>query len=454
MGTKGIINETEINLARRCIDIALAEGADSVRASLSKTISNGINVLDGETDKVTYSEERSILLHVFASGRYGVYSTNRLEYNDLKKFIKDAVGMTELLGEDPCRSLPAKDMKAGGCTEGDELGLEDEEYPEIDSKRKNDIALSVCNSKGKSEGEWTLESSEEEYSDSYDDNYIVDSDGFEGRHIETSYAYCTEATIKDRNGNRFSGYWWDASPFFRNADFSAVGAMAISRAAMHINPRSITSGLYGIVVDRSCASRLVSPLLQALDAQNIQQGNSFLAGKDGKKLFSDNLTLYDRPLEYGCPGSRLFDFEGVATKNMDLISDGAVANFLVNTYMAHKTGMAQTVEDVSRPCIRAHICNCSKKEINLEDICRSVGKGLYITDFNGGNCNPATGNFSFGVEGLLIDNGEFVHPVKEMLMTGNMIQLWSRLLGAGSDPRKCARWQIPTLAFEDVMINN
>jgi len=42
------------------------------------------------------------------------------------------------------------------------------------------------------------------------------------------------------------------------------------------------------------------------------------------------------------------------------------------------------------------------------------------------------------------------HPVREMLITGNMKELWSGLLAAGTDARESARWQIPTIAFDKV----
>lgn len=78
------------------------------------------------------------------------------------------------------------------------------------------------------------------------------------------------------------------------------------------------------------------------------------------------------------------------------------------------------------------------------------GNGIYVTGFNGGNCNPVTGDFSYGVEGFAFSKGKITHPVREMLITGNMIDLWNSLMAAGTDARECARWQIPTLAFEGV----
>ena len=70
-----------------------------------------------------------------------------------------------------------------------------------------------------------------------------------------------------------------------------------------------------------------------------------------------------------------------------------------------------------------------------------------MTGFNGGNCNPTTGDFSYGVEGFAFRDGKITHPIREMVVTGNMITLWNGILAAGTDARPCTRWQIPTLAF-------
>ena len=79
-----------------------------------------------------------------------------------------------------------------------------------------------------------------------------------------------------------------------------------------------------------------------------------------------------------------------------------------------------------------------------------AGNGILVSGFNGGNCNPVTGDFSFGIEGFAFSKGRITHPVREMLITGNIIELWNNLLAAGTDARESARWQIPSLAFDGV----
>ena len=155
--------------------------------------------------------------------------------------------------------------------------------------------------------------------------------------------------------------------------------------------------------------------------------------------------------EAGKLGARLYDSEGVAVRNAPIIENGVVKQYFTNTYLAAKTGFEPTVEDVSRPCVKAFVqTGESSGNIELQDILKLCGSGVYVTGFNGGNSNPVTGDFSFGVEGFRFKNGKITHPVKEMLITGNLIELWNNLIAAGSDARACTRWQIPSLAFSDV----
>ena len=90
------------------------------------------------------------------------------------------------------------------------------------------------------------------------------------------------------------------------------------------------------------------------------------------------------------------------------------------------------------------------QKLDRDAIMALVGDGILVTGFNGGNSNSATGDFSFGVEGFLFRDGKIVHPVREMLITGNLLTLWGNLLAAGDDVRLCRSKIIPSLAFKDV----
>ena len=99
-----MITSEEIYLSRHCISHALECGASAARVYLNKSVSDSYTMLNGELDKVTHSADRSIYIYLFADGKYGTFSTNRLEMTELEDFISKAIGMVRMLGEDECRS--------------------------------------------------------------------------------------------------------------------------------------------------------------------------------------------------------------------------------------------------------------------------------------------------------------------------------------------------------------
>ena len=139
----------------------------------------------------------------------------------------------------------------------------------------------------------------------------------------------------------------------------------------------------------------------------------------------------------------------MATANHCIIDKGTVKEFFVNTYMAGKTGMAPTCEDAIRPRLLpwAPEGKLLKDRQAIMDYC---GEGILVTDFVGGNCNTATGDFSYAIQGYRFKAGKVVCPVREMLVTGNIVSLWQGFIAAGDDARVCRAKLIPSLAFANV----
>ena len=450
-----MITSNEISLAKHCIRHATCSGASAARISLNKTVTDSYTILNGELDKVSHCADRSIYIYLFVDGRYGTFSTNRLEKDELEDFVVKAIEMVRMLGEDSCRRLPDPERTAKDAVTGRELELFDEQYLSLDSGTRlyNALKLSKYSEiKSKEEG-FTLISEECEYSCTADDNYVADSNGFEGRHSETTFGTFSEMTIQDENGSKYSGYWWQTCPRYDETDYE-IGKRALQRAISQIGPKKRRSGVYRMVVDSTVSSRLTSPLFTALNTSAIQQKMSFLEDSLGKQMFPEGLTIMDLARTPGKNGSRLFDTEGTATKDAPIIENGIVRQYFVNTYHSEKMGIPATIEDISRPCLMPFIKGSNlqdgEKEVSLEDILKLAQNGILVTGFNGGNCNPVTGDFSFGIEGFAFSKGRIAHPVREMLITGNLMELWNNLLAAGNDARPSSRWQIPTLAFEGV----
>jgi PmbA protein len=309
----------------------------------------------------------------------------------------------------------------------------------------------------------------------------VDTQGTEVLHAETSFEFFTELTIQDSSGRKYSGGWWEAAPLLKDFHPEKVAPAALEEAVMQIGPRRCRSGKYRAVIDSEVSQKVLNPILNALNAFNIQQKNSFLTDALGKQVFPAGLDIMDMPRIPGEACGRMFDSEGVATSNHYIVKDGVVQEYFVNTYMANKLGVAPTIEDATRPYIPAFWrdtlrtgagsagippSNAGSLPLTMPKVARlpegvppqadrqtlmeAMGDGILITDFCGGNSNPATGDFSYAIQGYRFKDGKIAYPVREMLITGNIVDLWSRLLAAGDDARRCRAKLTPTLAFDAV----
>ena len=474
-----MLSSFEKQITRRALDLALEAGAQKARVTLSKSVMDLVATLDGAVDKVTACLDRSLEICIFADGRFGSFSTNRLEEEALRKFIAEAVQTVRMLAPDPCRDLPRPERQVKNAVTGDELELYDPVYETMEAQQRRSLALQALVWPAKGKG-WKLISEEGEYSDNLEYSYVLDSGGLEALHRETCFSYGVEVTIQDSHRRKYSGYWWDSAVRLADMDVAAIGRKALENAVAQIGSSSIPGGKRTLVLDSEISYKAISPILAALGGYNLQQQNSFLVGSLGKQVFPAGMTLLDCPHRRGENGSRLFDSEGVATSERPIIENGVVKEYFLNTYMANKLGMEPTLEEAIRPYLQpvrpsetvslpldptadavppltvprvARVSEgppAAEHAFGCNDILQLCGEGILVTDFNGGNSNPATGDFSYGIEGFEFKDGKVVRPVSGMLITGNFLQLWQNLIAAGDDARPCKGKLIPTLAFGNV----
>ena len=212
-----MITDKELDFVRQALDMARRAGAQHARATLSKSEEDLVATLDGEVDRVTHCADRSLSLALFVDGRYGSYSTNKLDPASLEGFIARAVAATRMVAEDPLRVLPDPARCCHDALTGNELGLVDPARDSITPATRQQIALQASAFKSDSR----IISEEGEYSDSVYDSVVMDTNGVCCRHSETSFDYGVEITIESE-GEKYSGYWWDASSRLAELDAAAA----------------------------------------------------------------------------------------------------------------------------------------------------------------------------------------------------------------------------------------
>ena len=422
-------------IADSVINCALDNGASQAAVYINDNTSRHIEIRERKIDRLQESIGNSLSVDLYVDKKYSSHSTNLLKDKDLVKFIKEAVEATRYLSEDEFRYLPEKDLYYTG--KGEDLKTMDTMLNSIESKNKIDLARQAEEEIYGTDNR--IISVTSYYSDNVTNMILADSNGFRGEAGSSFTGISADVSVKDDKG-RPSDYWGEYSIFYDRLKKTGIGKTAFERAIKKSNPKKIKSGKYKIIVENLVSGNLFNPFISALLGSSIYQKNSFLTGKVNTRVASDKFSFYDDPLMISGFGSRYFDNEGLRSVKRDIVEQGILRNYFIDTYYGRKLNLAPTSGSSSNIAFKTGTND-------LDKLVTSVDKGILITGFNGGNCNGATGDFSYGIEGFYIEKGKIVHPVSEMNISGNMKDFWNTLVEVGNDPYMYSSRMTPSMLF-------
>ena len=431
--------EEKYKLAKWAIEHALANGAQQAKVSIYDSQNSSVEVREEKIDKLEQSTQSGLSIELYVDKKYSSLSTNRLnKKEELARFIEEGIAGTKYLSEDEFRTLPDPSLYYKG--EMKDLGTFDPGFLSVDPQEKIQNAFKIEKEVlGQDERIISVTAS---YYDGMSGSVMVTSNGFEGDTAHTYYGLNASVSVKGGDA-RPESYWNESAIFHGDLKAEGIGDKALQRALKKIGQTKIESGKMPMILENRLASQSLSPLISAINGSAIQQKNSFLVDKMGEKIGSNLLTLVDDPFIVSGRGSRLFDNEGLALKKRTIFEKGVLKSYNINTYYGKKLKMDPTSGSTTNLVI-------TPGKRSIEEMIATLDRGILIAGFNGGNTNGSTGDFSYGIDGFLIEKGKIVKPVSEMNITGNMKQLWANLVEVGSDVYKNSSWRMPSLMFKDV----
>ena len=145
-------------------------------------------------------------------------------------------------------------------------------------------------------------------------------------------------------------------------------------------------------------------------------------------------------------GSRLYDGDGRPTQPRTIIEDGILRHWLVNVYYGRKLDRTPTTGGTSNLVVPSGARSCSA-------ILGDLDWAIHVDGFLGGNSNPATGRYSFGIRGTLFENGVAVKPISEMNISGSIFDLMEGFIEAADDPWLYGSCRSPSLLFDAVQFS-
>lgn len=229
------------------------------------------------------------------------------------------------------------------------------------------------------------------------------------------------------------GYASATSGNVDDIDAKAIGSEAANRAYESRNPTGIEPGEYECVLMPYAVADMINMLCwMGFGAMEYQEGQSWVCGKLGQKIVSDNVNLCDD----GCEPRTIvaaFDGEGVAKQRVDLIKDGVAAGILYDSYTAHREGKQSTGHT---PWGRAGNLVMSPGDATVEDMIASTKRGVLVTRFHYTNIAHRmsasfTGMTRDGT--FLIEDGKITRPVKNLRVTQSITEAMSDTQMIGRD---------------------
>ena len=145
-------------------------------------------------------------------------------------------------------------------------------------------------------------------------------------------------------------------------------------------------------------------------------------------------------------GSRTHDGDGRPTERRTLIDQGRLTQWLINVYYGRKLGLDPTTGGTSNLIV-------PPGHRSTQEILGDLDWAIHVDGFLGGNSNPTTGRYSFGIRGMLYENGEAVAPVTEMNISESVFDLMGGFIEAANDPWICGSTRSPSLLFDAVQFS-
>jgi PmbA protein len=278
------------------------------------------------------------------------------------------------------------------------------------------------------------------YGESAYEVYIRNSEGIEGSFRGTSVSSSVSVVAEEGDDSQM-GWDFGFGTHFSAINVAEIAANASSRALALLGAKKITTMRCPVVLDNQVASEILEVLAPSFLAENVLKGKSMLAGRMGDKVFSPCLRIRDNGILTEGMATAPFDAEGVPQQDTLLVEEGVLARYLYDGYWARRDGAVSTGNSTrggvkSPPHLGITNFYIENGAATASDLLRGIGKGVLITDVMGMHtANPISGDFSVGASGFYVENGVVAYPVKEIALSGNIMDLFGSVELIGNDLR-------------------
>ena len=442
---------TPQELADRIVERA-APG-EQLEAYVASGTSTSVRVYGGEVEAFTVATSRGVGIRVIRDGRQGFAYAGTHDESAIDETLADARDNATFGEPDPHNGLAEPDGHP--VVEHDHWRDELEQFPEADK-----IALAIELERRVLDGDPRIKGVRTaSYGDGAGHAAVASTTGIRASGRGTSCSVSVSALAED-GAETQTGFGADLARSPLDLDIDLASGDAVERATRLLGATQPESGRIAIVLEPRIAASIIGLVGGMLTGDRVLKGRSPFADRRGEAIASDVLTIVDDPTDERSLGADANDAEGLACRRNTLVDGGVLNGFLHNAYTGRRSGEGSTASGVrgfsSTPGVGAQALAVAPGTGTLDELIAGVDHGLLVSSMSGlhSGVNPVSGDFSVGVEGLMIRNGAVAEPVREATIASTLQKMLTTVVAVGAD----LEWQLSgtgavTLVIGDVSLS-
>jgi len=400
--------------AAYCLDVAKKIGASDASVTIGHSISETVNFRNKNLDESNRSDGLAFSIDTYIGKKKSSISSSNLLNENLDILIEKCYETTKITPEDEFNSLPDKNLLADKLKD---LNIYDNTH--IDNDKKIHYLKELENIASEDKKIINTESSFTEKKTNF---ILANSDGFCSGYKTSSFTTSCVAVAKDENSME-RDYEFSSKRYLDDIkDPQALGKLASDQTIRKLSPKKIGSEKLSVIFDKRIAKGMLSAFASAISSSAIARGTSFLKDKINEQIFSNSINIIDKPDIIKGLGSKNFDSEGIKSETLNLVKEGVLKNYLVDTYNGKKLNLQSN----GRSGGTTNLYFENGKQ-SYDELLKTNSKCIYITETIGHGSNLVTGDYSVGATGFFVEDGEFKYPINEITIAGNFKDMFKNI---------------------------
>jgi PmbA protein len=425
-----------LDVARR---VAGEAGAgEQIEAYVLRSRDVDVKVFGGEVESLSVAEVEGVGVRVIVDARQGYAWAGSLDDDVIADTLADARDNAAFGSPDESYVLASPDDVDGVVAPDLDLWRDDV----LSTSTADKVALALELEAAVRAADPLVRGVESaSYGDAAVEAAVANSRGVEAATRRTT-ASCAAFAMAGEGTLTQTGSGFSAARSVGEVDPHEAARDAAERAVRLLGAKPIPSGRLPVVLDPMVTRSVLALLGGALSGEAIGKGRSLFVGREGEQVAAPRITLVDDPTLPEAFGAVGYDAEGVPTRRVELIVDGRFDAVLHNVHTATRAGSgARTTGSAVRggfkspPGVGARALHLVPGELGAEEILASVDHGLYVQSVSGlhSGTNPVSGDFSVGAVGLVVRDGAFAEPVREITIASTLQRIMQDIAVVGAD---------------------